>query len=337
MKPHVLMARLDNVGDVLLMGPAVRAVASSARKVTMLCSPDGAHAAELLQGVDEVVTFDAPWVSFTPPPVERAQIEALVDHLASLAVDRAFVLTSSHQSPLPLALLLKMAGVPQVAAHSVDYPGRLLDVRPHADEGHEVERALALVGALGHRLPPGDDRHLAVRRPLPDPPRLAKPYVVVHPGASVPARGWRADRAARLVELLVAAGRHVVVTGGPAEMALTARVAGTAAVDLGGALDLAELASVLEGAGVVVVGNTGPAHLAAAVGTPVVSIFAPVVPAARWHPWGVPTLLLGDQDIACAGCRSRTCPLDDQPCLMAVTPERVAEAVAALDPVEALA
>ena len=58
--------------------------------------------------------------------------------------------------------------------------------------------------------------------------------------------------------------------------------------------DLAGLAAVLAGAGVVVVGNTGPAHLAAAVRTPVVSLFAPVVPAERWRPWGVPGTLLGD-------------------------------------------
>ena len=60
------------------------------------------------------------------------------------------------------------------------------------------------------------------------------------------------------------------------------------------------------------------------------SIFAPVVPAVRWRPWGVPAVLLGDQAIACAGCRARACPVDDQPCLRDVSPEAVAGAVAAL-------
>jgi ADP-heptose:LPS heptosyltransferase len=334
-KPHVLVARLDNVGDVLLAGPAVRAVAAGARRLTMLCSSTGAAAAELLPGVDEVIVFDAPWVSYRPPVVERGAIDALVDRLIALAVDQAVVLTSFHQSPLPLALLLRMAGVAEVAADSVDYPGRLVDVRHQAPEGHEVERALSLVGALGHDLPEGDDGRLAVRRPLPEPPCLPTPFVVLHPGASVPARGWAPDRATRLVELLSTDGRHVVVTGGPEEAALTARVAGRRGIDLGGALRLSELAAVLEQASVVVAGNTGPAHLAAAVGTPVVSIFAPVVPASRWRPWGVPIVLLGDQDIECAGCRARTCPWEGQPCLSSVTPERVAEAVSALDRVVA--
>ena len=79
------------------------------------------------------------------------------------------------------------------------------------------------------------------------------------------------------------------------------------------------LAGVLAGADCVVAGNTGPAHLAAAVGTPVVSLFAPVVPAERWRPYGVPHLLLGDQDAPCAGSRARRCPVPGHPCLDTVT------------------
>src|SRR5205085_5846576 len=122
-------------------------------------------------------------------------------------------------------------------------------------------------------------------------------------------------------------GRDVVVTGAPAERALTAAVAGRDAVDLGGATTLAQLAGVLAGADAAVVGNTGPAHLAAAVGTPVVSLFAPTVPAARWRPWGVAHALLGDQAIPCAGCRARTCPVPGHPCLETVSAADAIEAV----------
>jgi ADP-heptose:LPS heptosyltransferase len=103
-------------------------------------------------------------------------------------------------------------------------------------------------------------------------------------------------------------------------------------VDLGGRVDLAGLAGVLAGAEVVVVGNTGPAHLAAAVGTPVVSLFAPVVPAVRWRPWGVRHVLLGDQEAACAGSRARVCPVPGHPCLDGVPVEEVVAAVGALAP-----
>ncbi|WP_225684661.1 glycosyltransferase family 9 protein, partial [Streptomyces pseudogriseolus] len=122
-------------------------------------------------------------------------------------------------------------------------------------------------------------------------------------------------------------GRRVVVTGGAGERELTAYVAGGRAVDLGGRTDAAQLAAVLAGADCVVAGNTGPAHLAAAVGTPVVSLFAPVVPAERWRPYGVPHLLLGDQDAPCAGSRARRCPVPGHPCLDTVTALDVVAAV----------
>jgi ADP-heptose:LPS heptosyltransferase len=335
MRPHVLVARLDNDGDVLLAGPAVRAVAAGATRVTFLCSPRARAAAELLPCVDEVLTFDAAWVPTDPPPLDPGEVLGLVGRLSALDVDQALILTSFHQSPLPLALVLRMARVPTVAGISVDYPGSLLDVRHHVpDHVHEVERNLSLVATLGYLLPDGDDRRLRVRRrPAARPAGLPDgPYVVVHPGASVPARAWSPEANAALVARLAADGWAVVVTGGPSERDLCARVAGvaTGVLDLAGRTDVAGLAEVLAGATAVVVGNTGPAHLAAAVGAPVVSLFAPTVPASRWRPWGVPHVLLGLQDIRCAGCRSRVCPIEGQPCLGEVGVEEVVDAVGRL-------
>jgi ADP-heptose:LPS heptosyltransferase len=122
----------------------------------------------------------------------------------------------------------------------------------------------------------------------------------------------------------------VLVTGGPAERELTAAVAGEHGVDLGGRTGYPELAGVLAGADVVVAGNTGPAHLAAAAGTPVVSLFAPVVPATRGAPDRVPHRLLGDQTAPCRGTRARECPVPGHPCLSSVTVPDVLDAVEAL-------
>jgi ADP-heptose:LPS heptosyltransferase len=327
---RVLVARMDNAGDVILAGPAVRAVAAHTGPVAFLCGARGRAAAELLPGVGEVVEWTAPWIDPEPERVSAADVLALAG-LLRRRFAAAIVLTSFHQSALPLALLLRMADVPYVAAYSEDYPGSLLDLRARPDDGvHEVQRSLDLVRRAGYPLPDGDDGRLRLRRPGRMPRGLAPPYVVVHPGASVPARTWSPRRWAGLVSLLAAGGRRVVVTGPPGERRLTSHVAGADGVDLGGATDLAGLAEVLAAADAVVTGNTGPAHVAAAVGTPVVSLFAPTVPAHRWHPWGVPYALLGDQAIACAGCRARECPIPGHPCLETVTAESVADAVDAL-------
>jgi ADP-heptose:LPS heptosyltransferase len=337
MRPHSLVARLDNAGDVLLAGPAVRAIAAGSRRVTMLCGPQGEAAARLLPGVDQVIVYDAPWVAFEPEPLDREKTLAFVERVSALGVDRAVIFTSFHQSPLPLALLLRLAGVPFVAATSVDYPGSLLDVRHRiSDDLHEVERSLDLVRTAGYELQPGDYGGLAVKREGELPPEIGgEPYVVVHPGVSVSARAWAPERHAALVDALVAGGRRAVVTGGPGERDLTARVAGPprpGVLDLGGRTNLAGLAEIIAGAEAIVVGNTGPAHLAAAVGTPVVSLFAPTVPAVRWRPWRIPHELLY-RDVPCAGCRARVCPVEGHPCLGGVSVGEVLGALNRLAPI----
>lgn len=324
-----VVARLDSAGDVLITGPAVRAVAAHHERLTMLVGPRGRAAAELLVGVDEIIEWQAPWVDFDSPELTATHADALIKQLSDLAPDRVFIFTSFHQSPLPLALLCRMAGAPWVGAISVDYPGSLLNLRHQVPDGiPEPQRALSLARAAGCPLPAGDDGRLRVRGLDPLPERLTakigpEPFVVFHPGAAVPARRPTEERSAEMVATLVAAGYRVVVTGGPDEAALTAAVTAGVnpdrVVDLGGETSFAELAAVFGAARVIVVPNTGPAHLAAAVGTPVVSLFAPVVPLTQWRPYGRRVTVLGDQQAACRDTRARVCPVPGHPCLDRIT------------------
>jgi ADP-heptose:LPS heptosyltransferase len=337
---RVLVARLDSVGDVLLAGPAIRAVAHGGRSdggdpndVVMLCGPQGEPAASLLPGVSETYSWSCPWIAHPAPQVQAGQIDALKAFVAHSRIAEAVILTSFHQSPLPLALLLRLAGVGRIAGASTDYAGSLLDVRLRPGEDFpedqpESERGLGIARAAGFTLPAGDDGRLRVEG-YPDVRYLVgeEPYIVVHPGASAPARAWPALHHAAAVELLEGAGHRVVVTGGPTETKLTATVAGPSALDLGGRTDLKTLAGVLARASALVTGNTGPAHLAAALGTPVACLFSPVVPATRWAPYGVPLEILGDQDAPCKSSRATECPVPGHPCLTSVAPEQLLEAV----------
>ena len=345
MSRRVLVARLDSAGDVLISGPAIRAVAAQPDvEVTVLAGPQGAAAARLLPGVDRVLTWAAPWIVDPAPAVSDARLDELAELLADVDPEEAVILTSFHQSPLPLALLLRLAGVVRITGASVDYAGSLLDVRLRPGETldedqPEPERARRIAEAAGFASPAGDDGRLAV-----EPGEAARaaavallaetvgdaPFVVVHPGAAVPSRAWSVDRNRETVEALASAGWIVVVTGAAAEAPMARAVAGRVGVDLSGRTDLGVLAVVLERAAAVVTGNTGPAHLAAAVGTPVVSLFSPVVPASRWAPYGVPVVLLGDQSAACRGSRARECPVAGHPCLTGVTAADAAEAVTRL-------
>lgn len=326
----VLVARADSAGDVLVTGPAIRAVAAGARRVVLLCGPHGRAAAELLPGVDELIEARLPWIDPHPEPAGRALVERLAARVAAAGVEQAVIFTSYHQSPLPLALVLRMAGVGRISAISDDYPGSLLDVRHRVPQGiPEPERALSLAAAAGFPLPPGDEPVLKLRSDaVPAPPAGTDGgFLVVHPGASVPARSCPPQRCGEIVTALAATGRRVLVTGAPSERALTARVAGRAGVDLGGRTTLAGLAALLARADCLVAGNTGPAHLAAAVGTPVVSLFAPTVPYGQWAPWRVSSVRLGDATAACRHTRATHCPVPGHPCLSTVDPAAVVRAV----------
>src|SRR4051812_43088327 len=150
-------------------------------------------------------------------------------------------------------------------------------------------------GRLGGR---GGGRGCRLRRgcaPPADPTDLrlawageAHGATVIHPGAASPARRWPPDRWAKVATAERAAGRRVVITGSPAEAGLARRVAREAGLDgwavLAGRTDLRELAEVVAGAGAVVAGDTGVAHLATAFGKPSVTLFGPTPPAL----WGPP-------------------------------------------------
>lgn len=340
MTRRCLAVRLDSMGDVLLAGPAIRAIAAHCDQVTVLAGPQGAAAARLLPGSAAVLVWSCPWVVREPPAVRADDVLALTGRLGAGGFTDAVIFTSFHQSPLPTALMLRLAGVPRIAAISEDYPGSLLDLRHRGeDDVPEAERALALARAAGFGLPPGDDGRLAVRHPLPDVTRLTGPgpYVVLHPGAAAPARRWPIHRWAEAVAGLASRGRRIVLTGSAAEQDLTAAAAGKLrgrggdqVIDLAGQTTLAELAAVVARADAVMVANTGVAHLAAAVRTAVVSLFAPVVPAVRWAPYGVPVTVLGDQGAPCRGSRAVHCPIPGHPCLTGVSATAACDALDAL-------
>lgn len=323
MTARVLMTRLDSAGDVLLAGPAIRAVSQQAQ-VTLVCSSAGLPAARLLPDI-RTITFDAPWVHGTPPPVRAKELARLVWRMRGY--DEAIILTSSFQSSLPTALLMRLAGQRNITGVSDDYPGSLIDNRVRPEYSlHEVQRNLTVVEAAGY---PGSDS-FALRTDLPEYPVTDEPFIVLHPGADADSRGIDEALAKDVARHVLDAGYRVLVTGSLSQKRLTAAVARVGATDLGGRTTFAQLAYILKRAQALVVGNTGPAHLAASVGTPVVSLFAPVVPAYKWAPYGVPTILLGDQHAPCADTRARECPIPGHPCMAAITGPDVVAALASL-------
>lgn len=150
----------------------------------------------------------------------------------------------------------------------------------HAE--HEVTRWCRLLRA---GLPAPDAPAPGVAGIIGPPPDAAVPRgrTVVHPGAAAASRRWPAERFAATAILLAAEGHDVVVTGGPGEEDLARAVAGAAGVPVLTGLGLEELFAVVGHAQLVISGDTGVAHVAAAYEVPTVTLFGPVAPL-RWGP-----------------------------------------------------
>jgi ADP-heptose:LPS heptosyltransferase len=155
-----------------------------------------------------------------------------------------------------------------------------------------------------------------------------RPLVVVHPGCSMPARAYPWEMYAQLADQLIEdLGCRVLMTGAPEEVGLVERIRGAmrrTCLSAAGSVSFREFAALLALADLVVTNNTGPAHMAAALKTPVVDLFALTNPPEQWGPWRVPHRMLY-QEVPCRLCYSRVCPLDHQ-CLRGVDPSRVAAA-----------
>jgi lipopolysaccharide heptosyltransferase II len=334
---NILCVRLDTIGDVLMTGPAMRALrgAVPGRRITLLTSPQGAAAAELMPEVDDAIVYEAPWMKHSPPP-DAAADASMIAALRERDFEAAAIFTVYTQSALPAALLCHLAGVPLRAAHSREKPYGLLthwlpEREPDQLVRHEVRRQLDLAAALGA---PAGDEPLRVALPAAARERagalLAEAglsdgdrWAVVHAGSSASSRRYPEELWAPACRALADEhGLELVFTGDAGEAALVERLRAMAGagLSLAGRLTLAELAAVIEAAPLLLAGNTGPVHLAAAVGTPVVDLYALTNP--QHTPWGVPNRVLS-HDVPCRWCYASVCPEGHHRCLRGVPPEQV--------------
>jgi ADP-heptose:LPS heptosyltransferase len=337
----VLAVRLDAVGDVLMTTPAIRALRSCpGRSVTLLTSTAGAEVAGLVPEIDDVIVFDAPWMKASADGDDRS-IERMAERLRARRFDAAAVFTVYSQNPQPAAMLCYMAGIPRRLAHSREPAYRLLTHRvdepePQTVVRHEVDRQLDLVACVGART---DVTSLSIRigdRALsatdawlveegiePD-----RPWAVLHPGASAPSRRYPPEAfAAAATELGVVHGWHIVLAGGPGDRdvmdAVRRALPAMPLLHVRETDGIEDLGALLERAPLLIANNSAPAHIAAAVGTPVVDLYALTNP--QHAPWGVPARVLY-RDVPCRFCYASVCSEVHHRCLRGVPPGDVVAA-----------
>jgi ADP-heptose:LPS heptosyltransferase len=336
---RILLLRLERIGDLVMTLPAIAAVRAlaPAAHVDLAVGSWNAQLAAAIPSVDQVRTLDAQWLARDGAGLGITQL------LKTAAAWRPakYDLAINFEPDVRSNLLLAAAGAGWTAGYRSAGGGPLLDEALDYDPtAHTTDNATRLVEAVFGAVTPSrakplleiPDEHRARARTVLG--SVRQPLVAMHVSGGRPVKQWDPARFADVARRLVAGrGATILLTGSAADRPLVEQVsrdlpAGTA-IDATGAADLLTLAALLERAQLLITGDTGPMHIAAAVGTPIVAVFGASDPR-RYAPRGALDRVVR-VDLPCAPCNRIRLPparctgiIPD--CLALISPERVLDA-----------
>jgi ADP-heptose:LPS heptosyltransferase len=294
---RILLMRIERIGDLLMALDAVADVVAAApgAEIDLVVGSWNQEIARSIPGIHRVETLDAAWLARNASGRSIPQLLARAREWRS----RQYDLAINFEPDIRSHFLLAASGAARTAGFRSGGGGPLLDVALSFDpRGHTRDNARRLVAAV-----------------LDVPPRT-KPFRLELPDSA-------RERAREL-------GAAIVLTGGADDRALvdaTGRsISGRLIIDLAGRLDLMTLAAVLERLDLYITGDTGPMHLAAAVGTRVVAVFGPSDPV-RYAP-AEPQHRIVRIDLPCSPCNRirlppARCVGHTPDCLQGIDAERV--------------
>jgi lipopolysaccharide heptosyltransferase II len=344
-KNRILLIRPDHLGDVLLTTPAIHALRTAYPHVEIhaLVGPWSAEMMSSYPEVDRVLTLPFPGFSRRPGGNWRSPYELALRsarHLRLIGYDSAVILRPDHWWG---AMLAWMAGIPERQGYNLPDVAPFLSHPIEYQYQHAVLQGLRLVERWAGTLTPEQivydfpvqimdnsyiEGYLREWRIEPD-----QPVVCIHPGSGTWAKQWQENKWAKVADTLAdQLDAAIVLTGGDHELPLVGQIAAQmkrSSCIMVGDTRIGQLAALFARAKLVLGADSGPLHLAAAVGTPTVTLFGPADPV-EFGPWGKPqrhiTLI---SDIGCRPCRVLDWGEDDpqfHPCVREITVAHVLEA-----------
>ena len=339
---RILLLRLERIGDLLMALPGISAVRHFAphAEIDLVVGSWNAELARAIPAVTRVIPLDAAWLAREG---EGVALPALL-RVATTWRSRHYDLAINFEPDIRSNLMLAASGARWTAGYRSAGGGALLDQALEYDQvAHTADNAQRLVSAVFGASAPSE----RARLDLPDDARVRargmltntrRPLVAMHVSGGRPVKQWEPSRFADVARRLVTSrGATILLSGAPADAALIEQVARGlppgSYIDATSNVSLVTLAALLECADVMVTGDTGPMHVAAAVGTPIVAVFGPSDPR-RYAPRG-PQDTIVRVDLPCAPCNRIRLPparctgiIPD--CLALIPADRVYEAVAGI-------
>jgi lipopolysaccharide heptosyltransferase II len=302
----ILCIRPDNMGDLLMSSPAIRALKETLKcSITLLTSSMAMGIASYIPAVDNCIVWDVPWVKGTEP-LDAKALWDICQELKQRKFDAAVIFTVFSQNPMPTAMLAAAADIPYRLAYCRENPYHLLthwipDEEPYQYIRHQVRRDLDLVKTIGAHT---SDESIAISFRLRRNEvmnklsaagvNLERPWIVLHPGASEPKREYPATLWIEAARKVILGLKHqIILTGVDKERSVAAAICeevGREAYNLTGAFSLEELITLIQMAPLLISVNTATVHIASAVKTPVIVLYALTNP--QHAPWKATGMIL---------------------------------------------
>lgn len=319
-----LVIRPGGIGDAVHLTPMLRALHKRypAARITILAEQRNAALFALLPLPLTVLRYDVPGELLR---VLRSRYDVVID---------------TEQWYRLSACIARLVRSSTKIGYGTNERRRLFtDTIPYAHEDYEALSFLRLLLPLGIKVSSADSAFslrvpAAVRDSLaPWQGELGSGYVVLFPGASIPERRWPLAAFRELARRLTASGRRVVVVGGRGDAVVATAIADGVALDLAGRTSLPQTAAILDGADLLVSGDSGMLHLAVALGIPTVSLFGPGI-APKWAPQGARHVVI-NHHLPCSPCtcwgQTPSCSRQGL-CISGITVEEVLSAISKLIP-----
>ena len=320
-----MLVKLSSFGDVLHALPTLDGLRTAFPTAHITWLAEAAFAPLLLghQALDEVWPVPRVRPGRSAGREELLQLLSLARRVRAATFDLVIDLQGLLKSAMWVALSKSPRKVGYHRTRELSYLALTERLAPYDPEAHAVWRYLNVARHLG--APPAPPRFRLGLTPVLPPALLPsdRPLAVLHPGARWATKLWPAASWAHLADWLIKEkGLAVVITGSAGDRELAAQICAQMQEkpwNLAGRTGLPELAGIMQQARLAVTADTGPMHLAAALGTPVAAVFGPTSPW-RTGPFGAGhrVVRLG---VACSPCFRRRCP--EPRCLLYLPPDEV--------------